>query len=179
MTKRSILLALGLSLAVVGCGGDGTTDDLGETPGADMTFVAFKLDSGTYKNATVTVGTDDCMLKLEDPAGQFVGQFAAPLTVNHTNGMVTFGNQSTSFNPPQPSQGSGVIDNNVGTLTAQGTFMATANCTFNLTRTNMVTVTADNQFMSAFKDVRTSIAGQNCQLPVDCTSTYTLTYAIQ
>jgi hypothetical protein len=164
-----------------GCGGDMTTGEDAGSAGVDMAFVAFKLDAGTYKNQTAVAVKDDCMMKLDDPtlAMPFVGTFSAPLTVNHTTGEVTFGNQDTRFATAQPSQGSGIIDNNEGVLTAMGVFTSSDTCSYNLVRTNTVTVTADNQFSSAFKEVRTSISTATCQLPTDCTSTFTLTYAIQ
>jgi hypothetical protein len=149
----------------------GTT--AGTTGGTTGGTTIFHVGSGQYKVTTATkTGADDCGLKLDAPNAMFAGVKLFPLTVNNVTGDTTLGDDDPRFNPVGPSQGKGVLSANKGTLTVDTTFTTTDNvCSYHMTRTNNLTVTADYTISVDFTEQQTNHSA-GCDVKMDCTSTF-------
>jgi hypothetical protein len=161
----------------VGGAGDGGTEDL--SGGGDLSMVFYKLVSGTYAVQSVTnyMNTDGCHVY-----GANLLTYTTTLT-NDGSGNVALGPMVGT--PMQPSQGSGTIDNNMGTLTRNNTATdaTITNCTYTLMRTNMITLTADNTFTANYSETQSGwssacmLAGEDAG--TSCTTTWTWTFTKQ
>ncbi len=160
-------------LLVAGCGGDDTS----LTGGGDMAMQLFKVQSGSYTVSNVTKVSDACMLGLEQ-----AGAFPSIQVTNDGHGNLSLGAMcNATGNPPTCSPA--VYSNGQGTFsdsyhaTVMATTTVTADtagkCTYSRTRTNMVTVTADNKLHVQFQEDESNIA-TGCGLSfTTCTSQYT------
>lgn len=166
------------ALSLVGCGGGDTTT----TPPNDMAMALFKVQSGSYNVSNIVKVSDGCMMGLE-----MAGTFTSIQVTNDGQGHLSLGTMCMSTgnpptcNPAVYSNGQGMFtDSYHATTTA--TTMVTADsggvCTYNRTRNNSVTVTANNTLQIDFTNSDTTIAA-GCTLPPPnpntCTSHYTYT----
>ena len=177
MSKLLALSALVAALPLAGCGGDTTIS----TP-ADMAMQIFKVQSGAYNVSNIMKVSDGCMMGLE-----MAGVFTSIQVTNDGNGNLSLGTQCmTTGNPPtcNPavfSNGQGMFTDSYH-ATVMATTMVTADsggvCTYNRTRTSMVTVTANNTLNIDFTNADSNIA-TGCSAPPanpsTCTSHYTYT----
>jgi uncharacterized membrane protein len=166
---------------LIGCGGgdDTTTTDV------DMAMKVFKVVSGTYNVSNLTAGSDGCMLGLSTTG---TNPFATLPVVNDGMGNLKLGTMRgpsdppPTYNPAAYSQGSGMFSDSyhaTTTMTTMVTADTSAACTYNMTRTNTVTVTGDNKMDISFTHMTSSrTAGCIPDVGASCTSTYTYTLSM-
>lgn len=179
MTQRLVFAVMMAALPLAGCGGGDTTTT---APPADMAMKIFKVVSGAYNVSNIMKISDGCMMGLEK-----AGVFTMIQVTNDGSGNLSLGGMCPATggpptcNPPGYLNGTGTFTDSYH-ATTMVTTMVTADsagaCTYNRTRTNMVTVTADNTLQIDFTNAASNIAA-GCQVPPpnpsSCTSHYTYT----
>ena len=172
-----------LAVLLVGCGGDDTTivetGDMTMPPGADLALPIYKVVSGMYNVSNIVAVSDACMMQLTTTS------FPAINVDNDGMGNLKLGSMRGPTDNP-PSYNPAAYTNGVGTFsdvihaTTTMTTMVTADsggvCTYNLTRTNQVTVTGPNKLHIDFTNMASNIAS-GCTsppaTPTSCTSHFT------
>ncbi|MDB4967891.1 MAG: hypothetical protein JWN44_3580 [Myxococcales bacterium] len=179
--SKNLLAGLVVVVATtfLGCGGG---DDTTSTTTDDMAMKLFKVQSGTYNVSNLVVGTDSCMLGLSTTG---TNPFATLAVVNDGNGNVKLGTMRGPSDPPPSytpaaySQGSGTFTDSyhaTTTMTTMVTADTSAMCTYNMTRTNTITVVGDNMLNISFSQMTSNrLAACMPAVGTSCTSTYTFT----
>jgi hypothetical protein len=157
-------------------------DDLGKDGGADMApMPVYKVQSGNYTVSDLVQLSDACGDKLSTMGPN---AFATVAVFNDGAGTLKLGDLRTptgaypQYDPQGYSQGAGwFVDLYHGTTTLATTVSTdgAGTCRFGLSRTNVVTVTADNRLDIDFTETQTSHAAGCLPVNVDCTSHYTYT----
>jgi hypothetical protein len=166
--------ALGMAAMFGGCGGGDDTTATND----DMATTVFKVEKGTYAVSNIVKVSDSCMQNLTS------ANFTMLNVNNDGSGHLSLGDVHTptgpvpQYNPEAYSQGTGMFTglyNATTTMTTHVTATSDGLCAYDLTRTNSVTVTADNTLDIAYMQSQTNHL-PDCQ-PVtdDCTSQYTYT----
>jgi hypothetical protein len=174
----SVVLA---ATMLIGCGGgdDTTTIDV------DMAMKVFKVQSGTYNVTNLVQTSDACMLGLSTTG---TNPFATLPVVNDGMGNLKLGtmrgpaDSPPTYNPAAYSQGSGTFTDSyhaTTTMTTMVTADTSAACTYNMTRTNTVTVTGDNKMDISFSHMTSNrTAGCMPSVGASCSSAYTYTLSM-
>jgi len=159
-------------LFLAGCGGG---DDTGTTD-VDMAMAVFKVVSGPYAVSSVTKVSDGCQLGLESG-------FTSIQVTNNGQGHLSLGTQCMSSgalpncNPAVFSNGEGDFTDSFHVTTTATTVVsadAPAGCTYTRTRTNVVTVTANNSLHVEFTEDESNINQTACGFNMaTCQSKYT------
>jgi len=157
-------------------------NDIGGMDRDDMARMPiYKVQSGTY--------TVSHLVQLSDACGESLSTtgpspFATVAVFNDGHGGLTLGDLRTptgaypQYDPQAYSQGEGnFVDLYHGTTTMATTVRADSagSCQYGLSRTNVVTVTADNRLDIDFAETQTSHTTGCTPVDVDCTSRYTYT----
>lgn len=160
-------------LLLAGCGGG---DDTSITTGNDMAMQIFKVQSGSYTVKNLMQVSDVCQLGLTST------NFATLQVANNGQGHLSLGAMCTSTGNP-PTCNPAVYQNGEGDFTDSYHAVATATtmvtydnggCTATRTRTNNVTVTANNTLHVEFQEDESNIASTACGVSfTTCTSKYT------
>jgi hypothetical protein len=177
LSKLALPFVCAALVAVGGCGGGGDTTSMS---GPDLAMApVFKVQSGTYAVSSLTKVSDSCMQNLTDPNNPFT-----MITVtNDGMGNLSLGDVHTpsgnypQYNPQAYSQGTGKFLDLYHATTTMMT-MVTADsggCTYSLSRTNTVTVVADNTLNISYMQTQTNHTSVCSPVTVDCTSSYTYT----
>lgn len=164
------LAMAGLLLAGCGGGDDTTISNI------DMAMPVYKVQSGSYNVANLTKVSDACMIDL-------IGNgFSKLMVTNDGMGHLKLGKLigptdiDPSYNPAAYSNGEGTFTDSyhvTTTMTTMVTASISGSCTYNLTRTNQVTVTADNKLHVEFKEDESSVSAGCGLSSTSCTSQYT------
>jgi len=180
--SKNLIASLILAVATLaGCGGEDDTS-IGDV---DMAMKVFKVQSGTYNVSNLVQVSDACMLGLSTTG---TNPFATLPVVNDGMGNLKLGtmrgpaDSPPTYNPAAYSQGSGMFSDSFHATTTMTT-MVTADtsgaCTYNMTRTNTVTVTADNKLDVSFSHMTSSrTAGCIPDVGTSCSSSYTYTLSM-
>jgi hypothetical protein len=188
MLKKMALTFAALSaVALVGCGGgDDTTggsEDMAGGGGAgDMAMPVYKVQSGTYAVSAIVSVEDSCMQGLTS------SNFTTLQVTNDGAGNLSLGDLRTptssvpQYDPQAYSQGTGMFTDlyhATTTMTTHVTATTDGTCTYDLTRTNVVTVKADNTLGIDFMQARSNVASACTPVNTSCTSHYTYTVTKQ
>ena len=146
-------------VSVAGCGGD---DIFGTTCPAG----GFKLEAGSYSTTQAMIVSDTCGFMTSDL-----------MTSRTVDEITTGGTCSTKISSSSGNEvGSGAISNNTGALTYSATETAGA-CTYDVTITSTITVTADNTFtlQATYSESNyKSVQGQTCTMLDGCSTSYSV-----
>jgi hypothetical protein len=164
---------------MAGCGGgDDTTTGGGNE---DMAMQVFKVQSGSYMIKNLTKVSDACGLALENPAT--VPPFTSVQVTNNGQGHLSLGTMCmSSGNPPTCTpavyslgEGDFTSSYNVTTMaTTNVSYDASGGCKADRTRTNVVTVTANNSLHIEFTEDESNITTTGCGVTfTTCQSKYT------
>ncbi len=162
-------LALVLAPLAVGCGGVGDTT---APPPNDMAMAIFKVQSGSYSVSNlVAVGTDTCMQNLDSTNFTTLG------VTNDGHGTLSLGSNNVSYlmDPTLYSQGTGMFSDSYHVTTSLNAPANATGCMYQLMRTDMVTVTADNTLDVKYMQSQTMHMGTCTVVTTDCTSAYNFT----
>lgn len=182
-------LAMGLALTAGSMGACGGTNNiLGDGGTQDMAMAKlFKLQSGDYQVSTLTINNDGCMVNPNDISNPTIGKVFTLTNDGSGNiGLGTLGGM-----PPQPSNGASCpgtplnaacatapnakpFNNNMGTLVRDNNIDDMMGCTEHRHVENLLTLTADNTFTSAY--IRTDTMHKGCMAMADCTTTWTWSF---
>lgn len=175
--RNTILPLLSILFLAAGCGGtDMLGDDGGTTPGPDL--AGAHLQSGTYNVSNVVAVKDDCQT-------MFDATNTPTLQVVNTGTMLSIGthwdaNSTPAWNPPGYGLGTGAYtDSTHATLTVSATSTdSSTNCTYDLSRTTLVTFTGMNMLSVDYTDNESNFSAGCGVSFTSCTSHYTFDLAM-
>jgi hypothetical protein len=186
-TLKCVALSLTLGLCGLGCGesddqcGDagcldgGITTDGGATGDGPMLW-GLSRGMNNYKITGASSVNDGCKIGV---AGLADGKTTLPVTFDVTTSMISIGDKKGT--PPTPSLGSGVVNNNMATLTREND-TGTLPCTWHQKDVSTLTLTNHDKFSLSVQEDQTMFA-TGCpaaDVPTGgkCTSTWTWTFEL-
>jgi hypothetical protein len=174
MLKNIVVTCVAVAgMCAAGCGGG---DDTTSLPTEDMAMTVFKVQSGSYAVSNLTKVNDACMIDLAGSG------FTSIMVTNDGMGNLKLGSlrgptdNPPAFNPAGYTNGEGTFTDSYHATTTLTTMVkadTSGSCTYNLTRTNMVTVTANNKLHVEFKEDESNISAGCGFTGTTCTSQYT------